>query len=230
MDKAAIIREIKSLNENSRAELLKSLRKEFPIHKIEREWNTTAENLLEAISSAGPLNKRAVKGMLAEATFKAIQPSKWPSLKDETPAGDLEYDFAFNDGQGPVRIQVKNQRSEKGTAKIIQVKGYNAFVAETQKTRGGKDSSGNSTRPYKVGSFDILAVCMYASTGSWEDFRFTVASWLVKNKKNPSNIATMQPIIESLDKVWTTDLNECIAWLRSGRTECVMPSVNKTAK
>lgn len=39
------------------------------------------------------------------------------------------------------------------------------YVVETPRTRGGKDlTSGEDTRPYRYGEFDILAVSMHPST------------------------------------------------------------------
>jgi len=58
------------------------------------------------------------------------------------------------------------------------------FVVETQRTRGGKDKKSNSdTRPYHFGEFDILAVSMQPSTGNWNEFLYTVSSWLLQEKK-----------------------------------------------
>ena len=40
------------------------------------------------------------------------------------------------------------------------------YVAETKRTRGGVDLvTGQKTRPYRFGDFDILAVCLQPSTG-----------------------------------------------------------------
>jgi hypothetical protein len=220
---------INELSEEEKNQVFLYLRKDINIHPIEHLWNASAENILEAIHNAGPLNQRAVKGMLSEAYFKNTVLKPLSSWEDVTPLGDLPFDFMISDGLGSARIQVKNQRSEKGEPLIVTGKyGERVYVAETQKTRSGKDAKGDSTRAYRFGDFDILAVCMYASTGQWDSFLFTVERWLLPNARDNSLIHTFQPIPINLNeaskKIWTKNLDECITWLRSGRTGNILPN------
>ena len=59
------------------------------------------------------------------------------------------------------------------------------YVVETQKTREGTDrKTGEKTRPYRFGEFDILAVAMQPATGQWDRFFYTIADWLLPDPKN----------------------------------------------
>lgn len=224
--KDEILIQIRNLDPVTRKELIADIRRENQIHGIESDWNASAESILEAISSAGPLNQRAVKGMLAEATFKSIQPVRWPNLTDTTPKGDLEYDFKLSDIYGDIRVQLKNQRSEKGNPKVLGPRSgaAGAFAVETQKTRNGVDASGNATRFYRAGSFDILAVCLYASTGHWDRFVFTPEKWLLRKKGQSQYLEILQPILIGRRDIWTDSLDECIGWARSDKPGSVIPA------
>src|SRR5438132_347296 len=101
-------------------------------------------------------------------------------MKDTMPQGNLVYDFRLEDKHGPVRVQVKLQRSRQ--SRPMRAKEANRtfsaamYVVETQKTRAGTHrKTGASTRPYRFGEFDILAVAMYPSTYRWDTFLYTVA-------------------------------------------------------
>jgi hypothetical protein len=77
-------------------------------------------------------------------------------------------------------------------------------------------NKGKSTRPYKFGEFDILAVNLQPSTGDWSKFMYTVASWLLERPREPALIAVMQPVAAIPNDVWTDDINTCISWLIVG--------------
>ncbi len=212
------------LSAPQREALFHRLRREFPIHPLEKEWNTSAEAILEAIQRSSSLTQRGVRGVLAEASFVAIVLPKVEALgfKETTPTGDIPYDVALKDGSGTVRIQIKLQRSKNGRP----MRGNEApsrlgfapecFVVETQKTRGGT-KDGESTRPYRFGEFDILGVSMYPSTRQWDRFLFTIAAWLLPDEVDPRQILKYQPVPPSPNEAWTDDLAECIERLRGGR-------------
>ncbi len=133
------------------------------------------------------------------------------------------YDFLIERGGQRVTIQVKMQRREKGVAKPYGPKlrkrlscpSGDLYVVEVQKTRTGEEN-GEDTRPYRFGDFNILAVNMQASTGKWEDFMYTVGTWLIPRAQRPELIEIFQPVAKKQDACWTDDLNECIEWFRSG--------------
>jgi hypothetical protein len=96
-----------------------------------------------------------------------------------------------------VRIQVKTQRRQAGRAwqKRFPKPWGVSYVVETQRTRGGVDKkTGKQTRPYRFDDFDILAVCMWASTGRWTDFKYALSTDLLPEKGKPKLIAKLQPI------------------------------------
>ncbi|MFZ5558986.1 MAG: hypothetical protein ACOZDY_20105 [Pseudomonadota bacterium] len=161
------------------------LRDEFPLHPLESQLNTTAEMILEAIARSGDLTLRGVRGVIAEAAFieYVVRPAEAAGWRDVTESGDFPYDFKLEDAGGPVRIQVKMQRLERGAPKLWK-KGHGfpegpVYVVETQRTRGGRNPDGTATRPYRFGEFDVLAVSLHPSTNDWSAFRYTVADWLV---------------------------------------------------
>lgn len=200
-----------------RKRILDELRREFPIHELEKRWNVSAEVVLEAIARATDLTQRGLRGVIAEASFAqyVVAPMLREGWTDETPSGDIPFDFYLKDSVGPVRVQVKNQRIEKGVPKLWK-KNLSVFVVETQKTRSGKDQAGNDTRPYRFGEFDILAVCLHPSTNDWSRFVYTVGDWLVpRERKKKHMIAVFQPVDPSAPADWTNDFATAISWFRS---------------
>ncbi len=175
-----IWRLLQQTSEQDRARVFERLRREFPIHTLEKEWNVSADVILEAISRSADLTKRGVRGVIAEAVFErsVVIPLLSRGWKNETPAGDHPYDFLLVDKVGPVKIQVKMQRLER---KVPKHWGRNSqfYVVETQKTRSGKNKKGGSTRPYQFSEFDVIAVSLHPSSGDWTKFRYTVANWLL---------------------------------------------------
>jgi hypothetical protein len=116
------------------------------------------------------------------------------------------------------------QRQEKHIPKVVLPRSQPwsflpsaMYVVETQRTRGGKNSqTGEKTRPYVFGQFDILAVSLHPSTNEWGRFLYTVASWLLPTKDNPNWLQVLQPVAQQPDEFWTDDFLESVRWLRSG--------------
>jgi hypothetical protein len=209
-----------------RQAIFDQLRIEFPIHPLEEKWNVAAEVILEAIDRATDLTKRGIRGVIAEAAFGKEVIEKLPApWKAEPIYGDYPYDFLIRDAIGPVRIQVKLQRLEAGKPKMYSranVTKYRLtegsyYVAETQRTRRGTDTAtGEDTRPYQFGEFDILAVSMHPSTGDWSRFMLTVSDWLLPRTDMANRIAVYQPVSIAASDDWTDNLLECISWFRQG--------------
>lgn len=216
-------------NERQREEIVKLLRSEYRTHRIEREWNTSADVVLEAIARSGPLTQRMFKGILAEAAFAVEVLEKLPGWREVTPPGTHAYDFAIRGGDDDitVTIQAKLQRKQAGKPFMYRIRGRRApatafYVVETQKSRKGTDrTSGAETRPYRFGEFDILAVSMEPATGDWSQFRFTVGNWLIPRVEDPSLIAIYQPVSLVPNEDWTESLENAIQWLRSGRRKTI---------
>lgn len=137
------------------------------------------------------------------------------------PGGDPPYDFVLEKSGQRATIQVKLQRTEQGQPKRYQPRRYTRelYVVEVQKTRSGKkrqqataegsSTDDESTRPYRFGDFDILAVNMQPSTKKWHDFRYTISSWLIPRKADPRLIEIFQPVALQPNDVWTDRLDVC---------------------
>src|SRR5688572_31953629 len=96
--------------------LFRELRQQHTIHEFERIIGAPAEMILEAVHRAPELTRRMLRGVIADAAFRtfvvpALEPKGW---RDITPEGNFAYDYKLNDGGGPITVQVKLQRSEKG--------------------------------------------------------------------------------------------------------------------
>ena len=201
--------------QENRKQVFETLREEFPIHDLEKQWNVRAEVILEAIARAPDLTKRGIRGVIAEASFNqyVVMPGLPKGWKDETPQGDIPFDFNLVDKTGAVRVQVKMQRLEKRVPKHWKSL-QNYFVVETQKTRSGRDSSGEDTRPYRFGEFDVLAVSLHPSTGNWTRFMYTVSDWLLPREGDVSRIAVFQPVCAAPNEDWCDDFDTVVSWFR----------------
>lgn len=202
-----------------RAAVFRDLRREHTIHAYEDMVGAPAEMILEAIHRAPELTRRMLRGVIADAAFAqfvipTLQTSRWA---DKTPPGNHAYDYALNDGQGTVTVQVKLQRSERGKPSVRKGERYglpgSVFTTETQKTRSGIDGDDNKTRPYRYGEFDVLAVSMQPSAGQWDRFMYTVSNWLIA-KPGGTEMATMQPVTQEPGEFWTDDFDTVAKWFR----------------
>lgn len=198
------------------------LRREFPIHELEKKWNVQAEVILAAIARASDFTQRGVRGVIAEACFEkyVIMPRLDHGWQAVALDSDFPYDFKMADKSGPVTVQVKNQRMLKGQPKLWRPHTPGIYDAETDKSRKG-EKAGEQTRRYLFGEFDILAVCMHPSTGDWSKFLYTVGNWLLARKEDKSAIGAHQPIDESRKDEWTADFDEVVRWFRSGTKKTI---------
>jgi len=206
-----------------REEVFRELRREFAIHPLESQLHTKAEIILEAIQRAGGLTLRMMTGVIAEAAFEVEVIERLRGWKKVPRAGDLAYDFLLKDKKGEVRVQVKLQRSKAGipwpahlARKAWRTLPTDMFVVETQKTRAGKArGGGGSTRPYRFGEFDILAVSLYPASKRWDQFMFTLGDWLVPDPKDAAMILKYQPVAATPNDEWTESFETAAAWFRS---------------
>lgn len=208
--------------------LLARLRERFPIHPLEELWRVPAEVILEAISRSTDLSQRGVRGLIAEAIFEQHVLPRYSEWRHETPSGNEAYDFLLRRNDERIRVQVKSQRRKLGYPMPAR-EAYRRFsegklVVETQKTRAGTDKVGASTRPYRFGEFDILAVSVEATTGDWTQFRYTVADWLLPRSENDTTlILKFQPVSLLPDEDWTDDLGTAIRWYLERRKRRIRP-------
>lgn len=227
-DPTSQIRQIlDACTQEQRDEIVRLLRIEYRVHRIEREWNTSAEVVLEALARSSELTQRMFKGILAEAAFKVEVVDKLTGWRDATPPGAHAYDFIVERGDVRVTIQTKLQRKELGRPLMYRAAGRGKvatglYVVETQKSRKGTSrTSGAATRPYRFGEFDILAVSMEPATGDWSQFRFTVGSWLIPRPGSPDLIAVYQPVSLQPNDDWTDSLATAINRWRAKRTKTI---------
>ena len=202
-----------------RAAVFRELRATHTIHPYEAAVGAPAEMILEAVHRAPELTRRMLRGVIADAAFRtfvvaALEARGW---KDVTPEGNFAYDYSVDDGRGPITIQVKLQRSERGAPVVKAGKRYGfdgeVFMTETQKTRTGTDGAANQTRPYRYGEFDVLAVSMQPSTGTWDSYMYTLGRWLLPGK-TAGEMATMQPVAKVAGEFWTHDFEVAAQWFR----------------
>jgi hypothetical protein len=220
-DVETIKRLLDSLTDDQCREVFQYLRARVPIHPIEAKLNTQAEVILEAIDRASDLTLRGVRGIIAEAAFAVGVVSELEGWRELELTSDMPYDFLLEDDVGQVRVQVKMQRRVGGRPMKANEasKGLSAgmFVVETQRTRGGVDrATGEDTRPYRFGEFDIIAVSMHPSTNDWDSFMYTVGDWLLPRSDNPTRLMKFQPVAPKANEDWANDFLNCVSWFRSG--------------
>jgi hypothetical protein len=198
--------------------LFHEMRQLHRIHEFEEIIGAPAETILEAVHRAPELTRRMLRGVIADAAFRSfvvptLEPLGW---RDVTPAGNFAFDYKMDDGNGPVTVQVKLQRSERGSPKTANGERFgfpgDVFITETQKTRTGSDVD-EKTRPYRYSEFDILAVSMQPSTGKWDRYMYTLGRWLLPGKA-PNEMATLQPVTRTPSNFWTDEFVTAVAWFR----------------
>lgn len=213
---------VDSLSEDERIELLAYLRKSMPLHPVEQKLMASAETILEAIARSPDLTVRGIEGIIAEAAFAIeVIPTLSGWIEQPVDAGPA-YDFLLDDGRGSVKLQVKMQR--RAARKPLMAnsvrtrKKWSAayYVVETQRTRGGKTKTGEGTRLYRFGEFDVLAVSMGASKGRWSAFMYTLQRWLLPSDDDTDRLNVYQPIPPAPNEFWTDDFITCVGWLRDG--------------
>jgi hypothetical protein len=202
-----------------RRQLFDELRNEFQLHPLETVMNVKAEAILEALHRAPELTMRMFRGILGDAVFAATVAPRLAGWTDVTPPGNHAYDTALADSTATVRVQTKMQRRLKGEPFIRQAKG----IVEVQRTRTGT-KQGQATRPYRFGEFDILAVCMEPSHGSWESFLYIPERWLLPRAADPNLIDILQPVSLRPDALWTDDFDEGVQRLRSNLPRPIDPT------
>jgi hypothetical protein len=226
----SLTEQIKALLERcspaERREILHYLRQEFPIHPLEATLYTEAEVILEAIQRAGGLTLRMMRGVIAEAAFGVEVVERLQGWRNTTPTGDLAYDFRLEDKVGEVKIQVKLQRSRAGRPMWAQEANRSfpadMYVVETQKTRAGTArKTRGSTRPYRFGEFDILAVAMQPSTNRWDSFLYTLGNWLIPRPGDPSEMLKFQPVALTPNEDWTDRFETAVRWFRAATKKTI---------
>lgn len=199
-----LIHAVRSSTPEQKQRIFEEVRDSILVHELERLWRLRAEVILEAISRANDLTQRGVRGVIAETVFVLDVLPTATGWRSDPPVGDLSYDACLQKDGRRVRIQVKTQRRKAGAP----MRQRGSYVVEVQRTRTGQ-KDGVSTRPYRFGEFDLLAVCMWASTGDWHSFLYVPAARLIPDTRDKNIIKTFQPVPEHTSADgddWTKDL------------------------
>jgi hypothetical protein len=199
-----LVQAVRSCTPEQKQRLFAEIRDSIVVHDLERVFNARAEIILEAINRAGDLTQRGVRGLIAETAFVLDVLPTASGWQSDPPIGDVSYDACLRKNSHRVRIQVKTQRRIAGKP----MKRGDDYVVEVQRTRGGV-KNGVKTRPYRFDEFDLLAVCMWASTGDWHSFMYVPAAGLVPDKIDKTTIRTLQPIPDYKEgdhDVWSKSL------------------------
>ena len=200
------------------------------IHPLEQELHAKRrDHPWKRYARAGGLTLRMMRGVIAEAAFGVEIVERLKNWKSIPASGDPAYDFLLKDRKGPVRVQVKLQRSKKGSPwlanqanRTFRALPADMYVVEIQKTRGGKKkNTGAATRPYRFGEFDLLAVALYPSTRKWDTFMYTVGDWLIPDPLDNTVIFKYQPVASTANEDWTDDFQLAVAWMRSGTKKTI---------
>lgn len=236
LDTSKINQFLAECTDDERRLLFKELRAEYQIHELEHAFGAPAEIILEAIHRAPELTRRMLKGVIADAAFAqyVVPLLATHGWKDVTPQGNFSYDYALEDAQGVITVQVKLQRSEAGQPVITTGTKFglakDMFMVESQRTRGGNkrvpkgstaEAKAKKTRPYVYSEFQVLAVALRPSTKDWSSFRYTVANWLLP-AANPNEIGTYQPVAMRPNDDWTDDFATVAKWVRSDTKKTIV--------
>ena len=235
-DTLATIRELfAQCSAAERGELLRELRALHPIHEFEQVIGAPAEMILEAVHRAPELTRRMLRGVIADSAFRqvvvrSLVQSGW---RDATPVGNFAFDYRLEDAVGPVTVQVKLQRSQRGAPVVKRGErfgfGESIYIVETQKTRTGTDGDEKQTRPYRFGEFDVLAVSMQPSTAKWDCYMYTLGRWLLPGRA-AGEMATLQPVAMNPSDFWTDDFRVAAQWLRTEDDGKRMTDASKAPK
>lgn len=176
-------------------------------HPLEERWGLEGSVVLDAIESSIDLIQRGVLGVVAEHQFKNKILDPLNGSLQILPTADHSVDYLITDSANPpVSVQVKLQRRTNG----VPILENGQALVETQKSRSrGKGKS--TTRLYRYGDFDIVAVSLWPSTGDWSKFMFAAGHQLRPAFRKPQFMAGFQPVSLKSDGVWTDDFLACVS-------------------
>ena len=236
---------LRDMSEDEQRQVLAHLRELLPKHPVEIQLMISAEGMLDALARSGDFTVRMIRGVFAEAAFAAdVLPPLAHTWRAVPITGDPPYDFLLTDaprGQQPppssmVKVQVKMQRSQ-GKVPLTADRQWTTrvrwpsthYIVEIQKSRKG-EKKGVSTRPYRFGEFDLLAVSLGPAQGRWSAFMYTVERWLLPNPDDPTQLLTFQPVAPTDNSCWTSNFTTAVEWLRSDVNKRIDGDLPKTKR
>ncbi|MFB2557037.1 hypothetical protein [Herbiconiux liangxiaofengii] len=161
-------------------------------HVLEEQFALTSEQILDIIGGRNRLSV-AVRGGVAEFHLEHSLQSAPDVRAVERLDVDAMHDFnvVLSNGQA-LRIECKNASPKRSAS--------GSFKVEVQKTRSSKGDP--ASRFYLANGFDVVAACLFSSTGEWE-FRYGLTSRMARHKHFPDRLAPIQTINDE----WTTTLS-----------------------
>lgn len=210
MDFEQLLRVIAACTDDQKQRIFRAIREKIAVHPYEKKIGAPAEIILESIHRAGDFTQRGIRGMVAEVTFITQILPNLKGWEDVTKPGEFPFDALLVRNGKQVRVQVKTQRLRSG-APLESTKAFpNHWIVELQRTRGGTDAEGNATRPYRFAEFDLLAVCLWGSSGNWKSFLYAPARLLIPDPNDETRILKMQPVPKTPTAIWTDNLQTCL--------------------
>jgi hypothetical protein len=160
-------------------------------HVLEDQFALTSQQILDIIGGRNRLSV-AVRGGVAEfhleqqlfgaAGIATVQRLDVDAMHD--------FDVTLDDGT-LLRVECKNASPKLSPSGAVKV--------EVQKTRSSKGDP--ASRFYPIDGFDVVAACLFSSTGRWE-FRFGRTLHMNRHKDFPDRLAAIQTITND----WTDSL------------------------
>ncbi len=172
-------------------------------HALEREFDLDPTTLLTIIEERGRL-KVAVKGGVAEYHLG-------DRLRSDPDVVDVEH--VDRDGPPDFQVRLRDGRRVGVECKNASPKPYTRAdepddapgdpKVEVQKTRAQKgDPAG---RLYRPDQFDVVAACLFATTGRWE-FKFRASRSLARDATHSDRIAPMQRV----NRLWSSRVSHAL--------------------
>lgn len=160
-------------------------------HVLEEQFDLNSEQILDIIGGRNRLSV-AVRGGVAEYHLEQ-QLRDAPGVVSVARLDiDAMHDFnVLMDDGSVLRVECKNASPNVSASGLYKV--------EVQKTRASLGDP--ASRFYPVEGFDVVAACLFSSTGRWA-FRFGRTSNMVRHKNFPDRLAPIQPITAD----WASDL------------------------
>lgn len=161
------------------------------LHALEKQFGLSSREILDIIAGRARLSV-AVRGGVAEHHLQRFLDAS-PHVAEATRLdqdGEPDFDVELTNGRR-LRIECKNASPTPYANGDDRV--------EVQKTRASKGDP--ASRFYEVSHFDVVAACLFATTGTWT-FRFKESIALDRHSDFADRLAAMQHV----DSRWFTDL------------------------
>lgn len=165
-------------------------------HALESEFDLDHATLLSIIEQRGRL-KVAVKGGVAEHHLETAlrNDPQVAQVVQVDQDGPPDFEVTLLDGT-VLRVECKNASPNVYARATGPDDASGDPKVEVQKTRAQKNDP--SGRLYAPEQFDVLAACLFATTGRWE-FRFRRSASLTPDETYPHKIAAMQRV----NRLWS---------------------------